>query len=411
MEQANYSNMEVQERLFYKQSILPMLKQIENAFSNHPVMSADGQIKYRFDLSGIDVLKADEAAQADMGKILIESGQWTANEVRELWKKKPVADGNVLRAPHVVENPFSQLAFDVEAFKALPLPEKKNQKSPIEVNIPKAPIKSSRTKEVRDQLAKSYDDKLQAHDQKLAKEMRKIFSQQKEIVLSHVRSALKTCGTHYFKKGQEDELLKGVSEFTEAIVAIIRGSLSDVIKDFGPDTLQAIKGLLPPSYAGELHWDFADPRIERFIKQRSVAIGGLINQNMIADLRDEIAFLFEGGGDLRKVSEGVAAFFDMAEGYRSMRIARTETAAGAQEAIEATYQMNADVVVGKEWVSARDDRVRDSHQIDGQVVGLTDVFTLGSGETCEYPLAAGLPPEDAINCRCTTVPVLNFEGE
>lgn len=424
MEYSNYSNVEAQERIFYQTSIMPMIKLVEGSLNNHPVMSKGGTLVYEFDISGIAALKEDEKDLAITGKILIESGQWTANEVRQkFWNMPLLADGNVLKPLATVPDTFSianslRGEHEVKEIDTLELEykllddeiKKKELKALPEVNIPRKPPTSTRTKEVRDEVAKSYDSKLTPHDDKLAGQMRKVFESQKNTVLNNVRSHLKNHGTAYFKKGQEDDLLTGVSDYTKAIVAILQGSYADVIKDMGPDMQAQIQKLL--SDGKEAAWDFSDPRVERFIKQRSESVAGLINDTTTQDLRDQIAFLFEnGGGDLRTVSDGISSYFDGIEGYRAMRIARTETAAGAQEAIESTYQMNADVISGKEWITARDDQVRDSHQIDGQVVGLTDQFTLNDGETADYPLSAGLPAADSINCRCTTVPVLNSEGD
>ena len=59
----------------------------------------------------------------------------------------------------------------------------------------------------------------------------------------------------------------------------------------------------------------------------------------------------------------------------------------------------------KQWLSARDADVRDSHsEADGQTVGLTESFDVG-GYPCMHPGATGVAAED-INCRCTHNAVL-----
>lgn len=56
----------------------------------------------------------------------------------------------------------------------------------------------------------------------------------------------------------------------------------------------------------------------------------------------------------------------------------------------------------KRWLSAHDDRVRDTHdELDGQTVDADEPFVLSDGRTIEYP---GDPHADAdlvYNCRCT----------
>lgn len=57
----------------------------------------------------------------------------------------------------------------------------------------------------------------------------------------------------------------------------------------------------------------------------------------------------------------------------------------------------------KTWVTANDDRVRDAHAaIDGQAVPIGERFTLGNGESANFPGDILLSASQRINCRCTT---------
>jgi HK97 family phage portal protein len=72
--------------LFWNNTIIPKLLKIESAFNNFIMPRFGPGIVVAFDLADIRALKADEAAKAEMGKILIASGQMTPNEVRNrLW--------------------------------------------------------------------------------------------------------------------------------------------------------------------------------------------------------------------------------------------------------------------------------------------------------------------------------------
>jgi hypothetical protein len=66
------------------------------------------------------------------------------------------------------------------------------------------------------------------------------------------------------------------------------------------------------------------------------------------------------------------------------------------------------VELQKEWISARDDKVRSTHQpgpsgLDGKRVGLDEQFTSSSGATGNGPGQMGSASEN-INCRCTAIP-------
>lgn len=96
---------------------------------------------------------------------------------------------------------------------------------------------------------------------------------------------------------------------------------------------------------------------------------------------------------------------------RALTIARTETtraiSAGTVQAIEAVAATG--VKVRKQWLSARDDVVRDTHvELDGDTVAPGEDFVSSSGATGQAPGLLGEPGED-INCRCTTLPVVTEE--
>ena len=60
----------------------------------------------------------------------------------------------------------------------------------------------------------------------------------------------------------------------------------------------------------------------------------------------------------------------------------------------------------KQWVSSRDDRVRDSHVLlDGEIVGITEDFKPG----LSAPGDPSADPSETIRCRCVMAPV--FAGD
>jgi SPP1 gp7 family putative phage head morphogenesis protein len=86
---------------------------------------------------------------------------------------------------------------------------------------------------------------------------------------------------------------------------------------------------------------------------------------------------------------------------RAATIARTETGnAFTSGRVEGMRQAG---ISKQEWLTARDQFVRDSHQpLDGQVRALDEAFDNG----LRYPCDSSGPPEEVINCRCTVVPVV-----
>ena len=94
---------------------------------------------------------------------------------------------------------------------------------------------------------------------------------------------------------------------------------------------------------------------------------------------------------------------------RSLRIAQTESTKAANIGAQQAYEQAAaqGVRVQKQWLSARDAKVRDSHAaLDGQTVGVNENFVSESGAEAPSPGSFGEASED-INCRCTMIPVVD----
>lgn len=445
MELSNYSNMEVQERLFYKRAIKPVIALIEEAFNTNEILSQKGQIKFEFDLSSIDVLKENEKLKAEIGSILIHSSQQTPNEVRaDMWKKPALADGNVLRdinGGSSSNNPFTLDAgaidqknsksqidrleqkiakmgetistlIDAIMPEAMPVPADDTPMTPTQ-NEPVKPFKKVYSAEDRRGVAKSFDDELQSHDLSLMKIVQDNFARQEKIVLSNLRGELRARGDIKLKGDDVESILKGLKETVAPFAKDLEKAYGPIMKKFGDRAAAYIDSKAKKalsSYRAKADFNFTDPRVAQFIKNRSVGVAGITTQTSLDQLREIIAAKFLENASIPEIADTISSYFDVASASRAATIARTETGAAANEAINDTFEQNRDVVQGREWVTANDDSVRDSHQIDGQQQSMDSNFVLGDGETCAYPQASGLSAGNSINCRCTVVPLLEFES-
>ncbi len=89
---------------------------------------------------------------------------------------------------------------------------------------------------------------------------------------------------------------------------------------------------------------------------------------------------------------------------RARTVARTES--GIAWGIGRHQQMLEASVLAESWITARDLRIRKSHQtMEGQCRPIEKPFTTGAGHALMFPLDPAGPPEEVINCRCTTLPV------
>lgn len=131
------------------------------------------------------------------------------------------------------------------------------------------------------------------------------------------------------------------------------------------------------------------------VRRRIVSISETTRENIVAQVTR--------GFDAGLGQEGIARLIrqsvpDIARA-RSAIIARTETHGAAGYGAQGAAQETG-LTLQKEWISAEDERTRESHQeANGQIVGLNDYFEVG-GYQAQFPGDPSLPPEEAINCRC-----------
>lgn len=123
-----------------------------------------------------------------------------------------------------------------------------------------------------------------------------------------------------------------------------------------------------------------------------------------------------------KIAKGIKEKFQDFSRYRSYMIARTEVAGASNAATHKAQQVAQQKLdptgnkmqVKRQWLSSRDQRVRDSHEhMDGQIVGLEEPFTIytDTGEPTErklqYPADYEADePGETINCRCVSKTLL-----
>jgi len=111
-----------------------------------------------------------------------------------------------------------------------------------------------------------------------------------------------------------------------------------------------------------------------------------------------------GGLSIENMAIQLAKSGSMSVGRATM-IARTEATRAVNGASVDAYReaQSQGIELEKEWMSARDDKVRDEHKyLDQQRIGVNMNFEV-DGEYADAPGGFGVPSLD-INCRCTVSP-------
>lgn len=131
-----------------------------------------------------------------------------------------------------------------------------------------------------------------------------------------------------------------------------------------------------------------------------------VTDNIADDVASYIRSAHDEGLSIPDVANDLNdEFFDgRLRDWRAEQLARDNTIAPSNRGSHSAH-LEADSVVGEEWLATSDDRTRDTHdEADGQVVAVDNTFIVGGFEA-EHPGDPSLPVGEFTQCRCTVVPV------
>jgi len=198
------------------------------------------------------------------------------------------------------------------------------------------------------------------------------------------------------KSGQSEHLINLANAkkyYTDKMTPILMGLTQEGIADAQMLIGQPTKQLKQADFSA-LRW----------LKGRIPWAGSAISEETAKLLAEGLAAGYTAGESIPELSKRVRSLFDDMKKYRATRIAQTEIIATSNQAALSTYQDYG--VTRKEWLSAYDERTRDTHvAANGQVVAMGDDFKVGGGSG-PAPGQIGLASED-ISCRCTILPVVD----
>jgi SPP1 gp7 family putative phage head morphogenesis protein len=152
-------------------------------------------------------------------------------------------------------------------------------------------------------------------------------------------------------------------------------------------------------------FDVLDPGIVRFIERRGQRFGRQVNDTTWQMLAESLQEGVKAGESIDQLADRVETIMGGRIQSTPETIARTEVIGAANGATLDAWEQ-ADVVEGKTWLAALDDRTRDAHvQAHGQTVPIDEPFIV-NGEELDFPGADG-SAENVVNCRCSMTAVLS----
>lgn len=260
------------------------------------------------------------------------------------------------------------------------------------------------------------------------KKLHKFYENISKSVNQKIEDWLEHYGDLSFSKRIEFERLLNVSNEIRQILGEPSINIAETIKSHvlteGANGYNSVYYSLETGYNLDLNFHSLDNKFLTELMNSPVA-GSTLSKRLYK-YRDELA---------SKISDAIARGFSFGYGYdrmaleistiteanyrQALRIARTEggrvRSITTQKGYEEVKEKGVDLK--KQWMATNDGRTRTDHSLlNGQIQEVDEDFKIGSYKA-QGPRMFGIAEED-INCRCTTVtvvngiaPKLNREGE
>lgn len=241
----------------------------------------------------------------------------------------------------------------------------------------------------RDRLRVRAGRNLRPHERKMERGVRRMFNRQE-------RNAVASLRAQYHRAIDVESLVENGDDDREIAERLIRA----VVQDAGEAAISDL-GM-------ELAFAMNRREVRSWIASKAANLVTNINETTRTRLRAAIDEAVSNDATLDDLIEAVRTVFS-GRRANAPTIARTETV-GAYNFGSVEGWDQSGVVEGKEWLTAHDDRVRESHaDADGEQVGLDDDFQVG-GSRMAFPGDPRGDVSEVANCRCTVLPVLRVAG-
>ncbi len=387
MANSTYSNYREARKAFYHETVLPLANHFSQEMNAWLLPKYEKSIRLAINTEHVDALRPDLNEKVNR----LNTAWWlTVNERRQEVGLEDVEGGDVILVG------FNQIPFGS-------LPENKPEESArgkiriLGVNARQqhgdvldyvSEHSLYRTEEARLRKYKRYDRTRRIYEGLFERDLRRFWKGQKARVLENigtwVGASKRDIAGNIF--GPEEN-----AHYAEEM----HGIYVSMTMEFGQDALDEI--------GSDILFDVERPDIKEWlaadIAERSRLINDYTGKKIKAVLEEGMAE-GEGADKLRaRIEELYSSWGANISRGRSIAISRTETGRTVNYAQIEGYKQGG--VPLKEWITARDADVRETHQaMDGEVVGINETFSNGG----QCPGQTGDPAED-INCRCNTAPL------
>jgi len=384
--QGTYRNFETARRALWEDVIIPLLDDMAEALNTALVPYWDPEarkpgvaprLRIVYDLSNVTALQEDFGQKVVNAEKLVNMG-WTLNQV----------------------NQRLELGFDNVPWGDEP----RSSRSAIvasDASEPKSLKATNWTEEQKVAYWKATESTRESWEQKLGQAIAEQFEREAEEVVAA------------YETDEEDAALAAVDDQMPEWESLLSAALTAIVEFAGQEEIDRLAAIAEKSSTGpsevKLEFDPWADIIRRWVRATAAKHVQKITETTKEWIRGEIRLGIDAGESSKEIAKRIK---DRYESWanpadsditmtRAMTIARTESHAAVhyghrQGARQASDEWGLELT--KEWIAARDGRVRDSHDaIDGETHKMDESYSNG----LMYPGDPSGPPEEVINCRCT----------
>lgn len=377
----NYATLFGQKRIFWQDTLLPIVMMIEDAHESHffPVYAKDHW--GCFDKKSVPELQEDFKDKVDSAWKLNQMG-FPINAINERLDLglKDVPWGDTILVP------MSSIPVDM-AGEFQMQPTNDNGEDGKRIALPL--VKIAKPEELRLKRWTVFLNQVDPIERKFSSKLQRYFFEQRKKILELLLKNTKEVGdVTYFSWDEENEKL----------ITISRPYYQEAIKNGSTIVADVL---------GTEMFNLTNPLAIQAIERRCSRIVNC-NQTIKRRIADQLQQGMIQGDSIMQLSDRVKQEYNIARS-RALTIARTEVVGATNEGEQ--LAMEDEGVEKQMWVTAGDEAVRSSHEsANGQIVKLNEPFVLiadsGARTEVNYP---GDPQcgnaAEIVNCRCTTFPI------
>ena len=262
------------------------------------------------------------------------------------------------------------------------------------------------TEKEQDSYWAMFDTKAASYEKPYIKAITQIMAKQEAETIDRLNKVRKGVGIKDVGSDIQ-KILFSISQENKASATIIVPILTQLIEDAGSEALDLLG-------------------VPKVINTNSAAIGKFLANDALLGvksmngttrnaLKNLLATSFATGLSNDQTARKITEYFQGIGKTRATTIARTETIKASNFATLEAYKQS-DVVIGKQWYTAQDERVcPQCGPMDGVVLGLdSNFFDKGDsqhapdGQQYSYDYESIDTPPLHANCRCTVLPVTKY---